>query len=67
MPECLEEIWKESVRRYRDRKQQLLRTEWCEYHPGQAARLGVVFEPLIARHEELAAKLMEATHERSLG
>ena len=66
-PDETEEIWKESVRRYNDCKQQLLRNEWCEYHQGQAARLRVVFEPLIARHEELAAKLMEATHERSLG
>jgi hypothetical protein len=61
------ELWKESVRRYNDRKQQLLRNEWCEYHQGQAARLRAVFEPLIARHEEQAAKLKEATHERSLG
>jgi hypothetical protein len=61
------ELWKESVRRYNDRKQQLLRKEWCEYHQGQAARLRAVFEPLIARHEEQAVKLMEATHERSLG
>jgi hypothetical protein len=66
-PDEAEEIWKESVRRYNDRKQQLLRNEWCEYHQGQAARLRAVFEPLIARHEEQAAKLMEATHERSLG
>jgi hypothetical protein len=61
------ELWKESVRRYNDRKQQLLRNEWCEYHQGQAARLRAVFEPLIARHEEQAVKLMEVTHERSLG
>jgi hypothetical protein len=66
-PDEAEEVWKESVRRYNDRKQQLLRNEWCEYHQGQAARLRAVFEPLIARHEEQAAKLMEATHERSLG
>jgi hypothetical protein len=66
-PDEAEEIWKESVRRYNDRKQQLLRNEWCEYHQGQAARLRAVFEPLIARHEEQAVKLMEATHERSLG
>jgi hypothetical protein len=62
-----EQIWEESVRRYNDRKQQLLRNEWCEYHQGQAARLRAVFEPLVARHEEQAVKLMEATHERSLG
>ena len=53
------ELWKESVRRYNDRKQEQLRNEWCEYHQGQAARLRAVFEPLIARHEEEAAKLMD--------
>ena len=54
-----EELWRESVRRYNDRKQEQLRNEWCEYHQGQAARLRAVFEPLIAHHEEQAAKLMD--------
>jgi|SRR5215216_1967884 hypothetical protein len=54
-----EELWRESVRRYNDRKQEQLRNEWCEYHQGQAARLRAVFEPLIAHHEERAAKLMD--------
>ena len=31
----------------------------CEHHQGQAARLRVVLEELIAHHEEQAAKLME--------
>jgi hypothetical protein len=52
-----EELWRESVRRYNDRKQEQLRNEWCEYHQGQAARLRAVFEPLVAHHEERAAKL----------
>jgi hypothetical protein len=55
-----EELWKESVRRYNDRKQEQLRNEWCEYHQGQAARLRAVFEPLIAHHEEQAQMLMDA-------
>ena len=54
-----EELWRESVRRYNDRKQEQLRNEWCEYHQGQAARHRAVLESLIARHEEEAAKLME--------
>jgi hypothetical protein len=53
------ELWKESVRRYNDRKQEQLRNEWCEYHQGQAARHRAVLESLIARHEEETAKLME--------
>lgn len=55
----VEEAWKASVRRYNARRQERLRNEWCEYHQGQAARLRAVFEPLIARHEEEAAKLMD--------
>ena len=55
-PDEAEEIWKESERRYNDRKQQLLRNEWCEYHQGQAARHRAVLESLIARHEEEAAR-----------
>ena len=54
-----EELWRESVRRYNDRKHEHLRNEWCEYHQGQAARHRAVLESLIARHEEEAAKLME--------
>ena len=58
-PDEAEGIWKESVRRYNDRKQEQLRNEWCEYHQGQAARHRAVLESLIARHEEEAAKLMD--------
>ena len=54
-----EELWRESVRRYNERKQEQLRNEWCEYHQGQAARHRAVLECLIARHEEEAAKLMD--------
>ena len=58
-PDEAEEIWRESVCRYNDRKQEQLRNEWCEYHQGQAARHRAVLESLIARHEEEAAKLMD--------
>ena len=47
-----EELWRESVRRYNERKQEQLRNEWCEYHQGQAVRHRAVLEALIARHEE---------------
>jgi hypothetical protein len=62
-----EELWKESVRAYTARRREEMRAAWCEYHQGQAVRHRAVLEALIARHEEQAVKLMEATHERSLG
>jgi hypothetical protein len=52
-----EELWQESVERYNAERDRQLRTEWAEYHQGQAARLRAVFEPLVAHHEERAAKL----------
>jgi hypothetical protein len=55
-PDEESELWKESVRRYNDRKQEQLRNEWCEYHQGQAARLRAVFEPLIAGYEQQAER-----------
>ena len=32
------ELWKESVERYNAERDRQLRTEWTEYHRGQAAR-----------------------------
>ena len=55
-----EEAWKDSERRHNARIREENRAAWCEYHQGQAERLRAVFEPLIARHEDEAAKLMEA-------
>ena len=54
-----EELWKGSVRAYTVRRREEMRTAWCEYHQGQAARHRAVLESLIARHEEEAAKLMD--------
>jgi hypothetical protein len=59
-PDLESKLWKTSERRYNARKQEQLRNEWCEYHQGQAARLRAVFESLIARHEEQAARLMDS-------
>jgi hypothetical protein len=54
-----EELWQESVERYNAERDRQLKTEWAEYHQGQAARHRAVLESLIARHEEEAAKLMD--------
>jgi hypothetical protein len=55
-----EELWQESVERYNAERDRQLRTEWTEYHQGQAARHRAVLKALIARHEGEAARL-EAT------
>jgi hypothetical protein len=56
-----------SVRRYASRWREEMRAAWRECHQGQAERHRAVLKGLIAHHEQQAAKLMEATHERSLG
>jgi hypothetical protein len=54
-----EELWQESVERYNAERDRQLRTEWAEYHQGQAARHRAVLKALIAIHEARAAKLIE--------
>jgi hypothetical protein len=54
-----EELWQESVERYNSERDRQLRTEWHEYHQGQAARHSAVLKALIATHEARAAKLIE--------
>jgi hypothetical protein len=54
-----EELWQESVERYKAERDRQLRTEWAKYHQGQAARHRTVLKVLIAHHEEQAAKLMD--------
>src|SRR5215208_7281362 len=54
-----EELWQESVERYNAERDRQLRTEWTEYHRGQAARHRAVLKAFIATHEARAAKLME--------
>jgi len=54
-----EELWQESLGRYNAERDRQLRTEWAEYHQGQAERHRVVLKGLIATHEARAAKLME--------
>jgi hypothetical protein len=54
-----EALWQESVERYNAERDRQLRTEWAEYHRGQAVRHRAVLKALIATHEERAAKLMD--------
>ena len=49
----------QSVERYNAERDRQLRTEWAEYHQGQAARHRAVLKALIATHEARTAKLME--------
>jgi hypothetical protein len=58
-----EELWQESVERYKAERDRQLRTEWAEYHQGQAARHRAVLKALIATHEARAAKLMDVQPE----
>jgi hypothetical protein len=66
-PDEQEELWKESVRRFNKKRRQMARFEWHAFHCAQAERHRATLRALIEHHEEQAAKLMEATHERSLG
>src|SRR5918992_3273998 len=54
-----EELWQESVERYNAERDRQLKTEWAEYHQGQAARHRAVLKALIATHEARAAQLVD--------
>jgi hypothetical protein len=66
-PDESEEMWRASVRAYTARRREEMRAAWTSYHEGQAERHRATLQALIEHHEEQAAKLMEATYERSLG
>jgi hypothetical protein len=66
-PEEASEIWKESERRHEEQRRLQARYEWHLYHTAQNERVRRTLEALASHHAEQAAKLMEATHERSLG
>jgi hypothetical protein len=55
-PDEREELWQASVCRYHVRREEELRAAWCQHHEGQAARLRVVLEELIADHEQQAER-----------
>jgi hypothetical protein len=52
-----EELYAESVRRYRNWRRQQLRAAWAAYHCDQAARHRAILETLVTYHEGEAAKL----------
>ncbi len=54
-----EESWKMSVRAHHARIRDENRAAWCEYHKGQAERLGRHLAALVAYHQEQASKLQE--------
>jgi hypothetical protein len=56
-PDEREELWKASVRAYTARRHEEMRAAWCEHYQGQAARLRITLEALIARHEAEAERL----------
>ena len=56
-PEAKEELWMRSVERYTARRREENRLAWHQYHHGQAERLRRTVGPLIAFHEESAARL----------
>jgi hypothetical protein len=58
-----EELWQESVKRYKAERDRHLKTEWAEYHQGQAERHRAILKGLIAHHEEQAAKLTDVQPE----
>jgi urease accessory protein UreF len=58
-----EELWQESVERYNAERDRQLKSEWAEYHKGQAERHRAVLKGLIAHHEEQAVKLMDVQPE----
>ncbi len=54
-----EAMWKEGVRRHRERIRQENRTRWYAYHLDQAERLRRTMTALVERHEVAAAALLE--------
>ncbi len=53
-----EEMYEESIRRYREQMHAAARTEWHLHHTGQAERLRRTLEGLVAYHEEQAEKYL---------
>ena len=58
-PEANEELWQQSVRAYDEKRRQMARLEWHEFHCGQAERHRATLQALIEQHEQEAAKLMD--------
>ena len=62
-----DEEWREGVKRYEEERLKVARLEWHAFHCGQAERHRATLQALIEHHESEAARLMEATNERSVG
>jgi hypothetical protein len=60
-------LWQESDKRYEEERLKVARLEWHAFHCGQAERHRATLQALIEHHESEAARLMEATNERSVG
>jgi hypothetical protein len=58
-PDEENELWRESVRAYEEKRRQMARLEWHAFHCSQAERHRATLRALIDHHEEQAAKLME--------
>jgi hypothetical protein len=54
-----EEMYEESIRRYREQMHAAARTKWHLHHTAQAERLRRTLEALANHHEEQAAKLID--------
>jgi hypothetical protein len=55
-PDEQEELWKQSVGAYEERRLQMARLEWHAFHCGQAERLRRALETMISFHEAEAEK-----------
>ena len=60
------ELWRESAKRYEEKRQQVARLEWCAFHRGQAERHRATLQALIELHEGEAAKFMDIQQEGAL-
>jgi hypothetical protein len=56
-PDEESELWQASVDAYNEKRRQMARLEWHEFHCGQAERLRRTLEALASHHEEQATKL----------
>jgi hypothetical protein len=66
-PDEESELRRESVKRYEEERLKVASLEWHAFHCGQAERHRATLQALIEHHESEAARLMEATNERSVG
>src|SRR5215218_1730248 len=66
-PDQESQLWRESVKRYEEKRRQMARLEWHLHHTAQAERLRRTLEALASHHEEQAARLCEDSGARGRG